>query len=104
LWLAYCAGLAKREAPVESVSKPKMCLKNSGGKEVNCKICDREAKEKGFCPIHLKAYENLVDRFDLWKKALDISWKEYLSEIAKNDLAGNWVKEVGKYLIENEET
>jgi len=71
---------------------------------VNCKLCDREASKKGFCRQHIKAYENLLDRFELWKRALDISWKEYLSEIAKNDLAGIWVKEVSKYLIENEET
>ena len=71
---------------------------------MNCKLCDREASEKGFCRQHLKAYGNLHDRFELWKNALDISWKEYLSEIAKNDLAGIWVKEVSKYLIENEET
>ncbi len=71
---------------------------------MNCKLCDRDASKEGFCRQHLKAYENLYNRFELWKKALDISWKEYLSEIAKNDLAGMWVKEVSKYLIENEET
>jgi hypothetical protein len=71
---------------------------------LNCKLCDRETLEKGFCKQHLKAYNNLHDRFGLWKNALGISWKEYLSEIAKNDLAGMWVKEVSKYLTENEET
>jgi hypothetical protein len=81
-----------------------MQLKNSGEKELNCKLCYREAKEKDLCTLHLKAYKNLLDKYDSWSKAIDISWKEYLSEIAENALAGNWVKEVAKYLIETEET
>ncbi|NLE05712.1 MAG: hypothetical protein GX638_13065 [Crenarchaeota archaeon] len=70
---------------------------------MSCKICNRKAVNNGFCRFHLKAYENLFGKFDLWKNALDITWKEYLSEIAKNDVAGIWVKEVSNYLIENEE-
>jgi hypothetical protein len=31
--------------------------------------------------------------------AQNISWKEYLSEIAKNPLAGEWVKEVAQHLM-----
>jgi len=30
---------------------------------------------------------------------LNISWKEYLSEIAKNPLVGAWVKEVAQQLM-----
>ena len=71
---------------------------------MNCKICDREAVEKDFCPLHLKAYENIVNRYDLWRKAVEISWTEYLSEIEKNSLTGEWAKEVAKYLITNEGT
>jgi hypothetical protein len=72
---------------------------------VTCKICGREqVSEKGFCERHLKAYKNLGYRFPVWDKALGISWKEYLSQIAENSSAGNWVKEVAKYLIENGET
>ena len=71
---------------------------------MNCKICGREAVEKDFCPLHLKAYENIVNRYDLWRKAVEISWAEYLSEIEKNSLTGEWAKEVAKYLITNEGT
>jgi hypothetical protein len=46
----------------------------------------------------------LVNKFYRWRKALNISWKEYLSQVAENSSAGNWVKEVAKYLIENGET
>jgi hypothetical protein len=46
----------------------------------------------------LKAYESIVRRYDFWRKALKITWKEYLSEIEKNSLTGEWAKEVAKYL------
>jgi hypothetical protein len=51
----------------------------------------------------LKAYENIVRKYDFWRKALKITWKEYLSEIEKNPSTGEWAKEVAKYLISNEE-
>ena len=70
---------------------------------MNCKVCDREAVEKDFCALHLKAYENIVKKYDFWRKALGISWKEYLSEIEKNSLTGEWTREVAKYLIKKEE-
>jgi predicted metal-binding protein len=70
---------------------------------LRCKACSREAGERDFCPLHLKAYENIVKEYDFWRKGLKISWKEYLSEIEKNSLTGEWAKEVAKYLINNEE-
>jgi hypothetical protein len=71
---------------------------------VNCKICQRKAVTNEFCRIHLKAYENIVEKFDCWRKALTVSWKEYLSEIEQNPLTGEWIKEVASYLINNEGT
>ena len=71
---------------------------------MNCKICERKAVTGEFCQIHLKAYENIVEKYDIWKKALNISWKEYLREIERNPLTGEWTKEVASYLTNNEET
>lgn len=71
---------------------------------MRCKVCEREAAEKGFCRLHFEAYENLVSNYDLWNKALGILWKEYLSKIAEHSLTGDWVKEVTNYLIKNGET
>ena len=71
---------------------------------MNCKLCTKEAKENNFCTLHQKAYENLMENYDAWRKALKTSWQEYLSQIAKNSLTGTCVKEVAKYLIETEET
>jgi hypothetical protein len=67
-------------------------------------VCDREAGKKDFCLLHLKAYENILEKYDFWTKALQISWKEYLSEIQKNSLTGEWAKEVANYLINKEGT
>ena len=71
---------------------------------MNCKVCGQEAVKEGFCLLHLKAHGNLVNRYGLWRKALNISWKEYLSQIAESSSAGDLVREVAKYLIENGET
>jgi hypothetical protein len=69
---------------------------------LNCRACDREVAERGFCLVHLKAYENIVEKYDVWRKALKVSWREYLSEIEQNSLTGEWAKEVANYLINNE--
>jgi len=68
---------------------------------LKCVVCSRDAGEKGYCELHLKAYENIVKNYDAWKKALEISWKEYLSEVVKNPLTGEWAKEVAEYLIKS---
>jgi hypothetical protein len=69
---------------------------------VKCKICRKDAQTNGFCILHLKAYKNIVDKFDMWTKALGIGWSEYLVVIQKNSLTGEWAKEVAKHLIEEE--
>ena len=71
---------------------------------MSCKVCGRKAGERDFCLLHLKAYENMVKKYDFWRKALRISWKEYISEIEKNSATGEWAREVAKYLLNNEET
>ena len=71
---------------------------------MKCKACNKEAGEKEFCPLHLKAYENIVTKYDFWRKAVEISWIEYLREIQQNSLTGEGAKEVAKYLITNEGT
>ena len=69
---------------------------------MKCKICGREAKEDGFCPLHLEAYRNVVAKFEAWRKASGLVWTEYLGEIQKNSLTGEWAKEVVKQLIKEE--
>jgi hypothetical protein len=49
--------------------------------------------------LHAKAFESLVLNYDKWKRALGISWKNYLNEIIKNPLTGFWVKEVAQLML-----
>jgi hypothetical protein len=70
---------------------------------LKCKICDKEASENGYCSSHAKAYESIAKKYGLWRKALQVSWKEYLSEIAKNPLTGEWAKEVAQHLAKSGE-
>jgi hypothetical protein len=67
--------------------------------KLKCKICARDAENHSFCVVHRKAHENVTKKYETWKRALEISWKEYLSEIVKNPLTGEWAKEVAEYLI-----
>jgi hypothetical protein len=66
---------------------------------LKCKICGREAEENDFCALHLKAYQNVLEKFDVWKRASEVVWMEYLVEIQKNSLTGEWAKDVVKHLI-----
>ena len=68
---------------------------------LKCRVCNREAVEK-YCELHEKAYRSIVQKYDDWKRATDVSWKEYLNEIAENPYTGSWAKEVAKQLMENE--
>jgi len=66
---------------------------------VKCKICNKEAISE-YCELHEKAHGSLVQRYDDWKRALELSWKEYLNEVVKNHYSGVWAKEVAQYLFE----
>ncbi|MGD6807892.1 MAG: hypothetical protein ACQCN4_13155 [Candidatus Bathyarchaeia archaeon] len=69
---------------------------------MRCKICQRQAQDKGYCPLHLQAYHNIREKYLVWMKASDVSWREYLGYVQKNSLTGEWAKEVAKQLITEE--
>ena len=69
---------------------------------MKCRICSREAKKTGFCVVHLAAYSNVLEKFEVWQRASGVNWRTYLEEIQKNSLTGVWAKEVTKHLIEDE--
>lgn len=66
---------------------------------MKCKACNREAGGNGYCESHMKAYENVIEKYKVWHKATQISWKEYLSQIVKNPLTGEWAREVAESMI-----
>ena len=67
---------------------------------MKCRICNREAVEK-YCEPHERAYRSIVQKYDDWKRAIGISWKEYLNEILKNPYTGSWAKEVAERLMKD---
>jgi hypothetical protein len=50
------------------------------------------------------AHSNIVSKFEVWKKASDASWVDYLVAVQKNSLTGEWAKEVVNYLMKEEGT
>ena len=73
---------------------------------MKCMVCSREAQtqpKSEYCELHQKAYKNIQGKFEAWKKALNIEWKEYLNEIAKSPLTGIWAKEVAENLLSTKE-
>jgi hypothetical protein len=69
---------------------------------LKCEICDREAKGN-FCELHERVYKRINEKYEVWREAMEISWKEYLNEVVKNPYTGKWVKEVAEQLIKKEE-
>lgn len=68
-----------------------------------CKICNKEISGKDeYCELHAKAHENIIRRYSIWKKALNIAWNDYLNEILKNPLTGVSAKEVAQRLLQKE--
>jgi len=69
---------------------------------MKCLVCDREALEN-YCELHEKAYQNVVQKFEDWKRAKGVSWKEYLKELVENECTGAWAKEVAEHLLSEKE-
>ena len=67
---------------------------------MKCRICNKEAVEK-YCELHEKAYRSIVQKYEDWKRAIDISYREYLNEILKNSYTGSWAKEVVEKLMKD---
>ena len=66
---------------------------------MKCKICNRTAIKQEFCLLHLQAYQNILEKFEVWRHASNVDWSQFLSEIQKNSLTGVWAKEVAMQLI-----
>jgi len=72
---------------------------------LKCKVCSREVEtlnQSGYCELHQNAYQRLQEKFDVWKTASNIDWKNYLQEVVRNPLTGTWAKEVAQNLLLSE--
>jgi hypothetical protein len=63
----------------------------------------KKSETKNYCSLHNKAHENVVSKYEAWQRALSISWKEYLSEIADNPLTGELAKEIAERMLKTGE-
>ena len=63
-----------------------------------CRIYRSRASDR-YCALREKANSNIMEEYNLWKKALNISWKEYLNEIAKNPYTSSAAKELAEHLM-----
>jgi len=68
---------------------------------LHCVVCNKESEDI-LCVSHKRAYENLLQKFEEWKRAMDISWEAYLDEVARNPHSGRWAIEVAVALIKNQ--
>jgi hypothetical protein len=69
---------------------------------VKCVICGRETFEK-YCVHHGDAYRNVVEKFEEWKRAMGVLWKQYLKAVVENAYTGSWAKEVAEQLLQNKD-
>ncbi len=66
---------------------------------MECKVCGKEAMNREYCVIHEKAYQNLTEKFEIWKEALGHSWEDYLRQVIENPFTGARAKEVAEALL-----
>jgi hypothetical protein len=81
-----------------------MPFEECGERRLTCLICQRKTEDNELCSFHLAAYKNLIQQYEAWRKALGISWKDYLREIEMNSVTGDWAREVVNYLSKKEDT
>jgi len=60
-----------------------------------CRVCGGENSEDSvYCERHQAAYSSLEEYYPRWRRALGLSWSEYLARVCKTSGTGTWVKEV----------
>jgi len=69
---------------------------------MKCLVCNRESPEK-YCNFHKRAYNNIIQNFEVWQRATGLTWKEYLKAVVENSYTGAWAKELAGYLLKNKD-
>jgi hypothetical protein len=70
--------------------------------QVKCKMCSRQAVSKDYCSLHETACRNLTEKFEQWKEAMGVPWRDYLRKVAENPLTGVKAREVAEALLSEE--
>jgi len=67
---------------------------------MNCPVCGASSRNR-FCPVHERAYQNLLVAYEAWHRALEVSWRDYLERVNANSNSGIWVRDVCVFLLRN---
>jgi len=68
---------------------------------MSCPVCGAPS-ERRFCSAHERAYQNLQAAYEVWNRALEVSWRDYLGRAERNANSGRWVQEACAFLLRNE--
>lgn len=83
----------------DRILKEKLRLAGNVGR---CVVCGEDSIDilegMSLCPIHLRAYENLIKNYSAWKENLNMNFEEYIDAVHKLRSTGRYVKELIKYL------
>ena len=64
-----------------------------------CTICGRVAlKESDLCRYHQDALDSLKSSYELWRKASEVIWEEYIEKLCQIDETGRWVLDVAEQI------
>jgi hypothetical protein len=64
-----------------------------------CRLCEmRRERNSDYCAFHLEAIKNLEEAYEVWRKALQIEWTEFLELASERPETGQWAREAAIYL------
>lgn len=63
------------------------------------RLCEFTYGGLRLCRSHGQAYTNLLKVFQVWRKKINVSFREYLSEVISLKTSGKYVKEVAQLLL-----
>jgi len=86
---------------LESLSQPRLPDEGLEEAVMSCPICGAPSRNR-FCSAHQMAFQNLLSVYEVWRRALEISWRDYLERVAGNENSGRWVQEVCAFLLLND--
>lgn len=86
-------GAAIAEAAAGGLAEEEPCL-------TGCRVCGRERSgDSVYCERHQAAYGSIEEYYPRWRRALGLSWREYLEKVSQISGTGMWVKEVIKDIL-----
>jgi hypothetical protein len=71
---------------------------------MTCPICNEETElaAAGYCPAHMRAFENIRQAFDKWTAAYgNLTLPDFLQGVQKVPGIGSKAKEIASFLSEN---